>query len=1010
MDKIRGLKAEKPVSTPTANFSQSENKGLQMGQNYGTMEASFYSDSIQGINIAAGASVYMGERKSVEDKLLDALIAGDGRDRCDIARAEQGTCEWIFEDAAFRDWATTKDNSFQTPLYIQGTPGSGKSVLMKYLAKELERRTRSSSKPESSPIQEQTITSLELGVPGKTIAAACFCDDRNEKRRQPVWIMRTLLYKIFQQNRSLVKYALKHLQNIDELDNPECDPDEFHSLDVLEKILDEILLDAEMEVLYIIVDGLDQCGPHLPAVVRLISDLSKRQASSRESNSFSLRCIVSDRGSKVVRERLVPQYSIDMPQANERDIAEVTDKKMKRIQEYRGFSDNVLKFTSGLLRESSRGMFMWISLVLDELTTWDGAWTELKVKERLHSIPSDVATYYQTMLEQQQQRDTATQLRTLLMWVYFACRPLTLYELHAILAVQTDKGYTGVEGPKEEIDALQQMIEAKWSALLLVHEGTVHLAHQSAKDFLSEVFSDDESNRYPGYGMSTESAHRQMASVCLTYLQIDEVYKREVPKPPVGEDGMIDETQLMTVRKEYVKTYSFLSYAVEFLGHHLRKSQIQEETDVKGMKEFFASDSAPLLSWVRSYDLLKRWTSGKYSGFSSSTSLLFVAARLDLPWLADRATSWRSYGSLPVDVRAPDMSGWSAIHIAADSEAVEMVDWLLKNNAYVDAETVGYSHPGRTALHFAASKRSGAGTQMVKSLLSGGAKATARTRQGGNTPLHYAVDGRCVATVQALIDSGADVNAVNGSGLTPLHKAASVPGLEEVVKALLGGGADPNKKTSIGTVTAARAMTSLKASRTLWQKSNEGITSQSALHIAVKVKDAERTVEALLEQDKTDPNIRDGAGRTPLHLAVMTANTYNITKLLIHFKADINAQDQDGRTPLLTFVTAAGIQAGDQPLPPTELDDQASKERVLDLLLSAGGNPFTKAKDQRSPMDSASEAQLQWAIERLQRAVPPDDILKNVESKKQPEPGSSETEGKRGLGQMSRWALKRAIS
>lgn len=48
---------------PSADFSQSENKGLQMGQNYGNLEASFYSDSISGINIAAGASVYMGKQK-----------------------------------------------------------------------------------------------------------------------------------------------------------------------------------------------------------------------------------------------------------------------------------------------------------------------------------------------------------------------------------------------------------------------------------------------------------------------------------------------------------------------------------------------------------------------------------------------------------------------------------------------------------------------------------------------------------------------------------------------------------------------------------------------------------------------------------------------------------------------------------------------------------------------------------------------------------------------------------
>ena len=37
----------------TADFSNSKNEGLQLGQNFGTVTASF--------NIAAGASVYMGK-------------------------------------------------------------------------------------------------------------------------------------------------------------------------------------------------------------------------------------------------------------------------------------------------------------------------------------------------------------------------------------------------------------------------------------------------------------------------------------------------------------------------------------------------------------------------------------------------------------------------------------------------------------------------------------------------------------------------------------------------------------------------------------------------------------------------------------------------------------------------------------------------------------------------------------------------------------------------------------
>jgi hypothetical protein len=604
-----------------------------MGQNYGTMEASFYSDSIQGITIAAGASVYMGmrsesilfvfprtfgdwmlttsinflgEKRSVEDKLLNALIAGDGKDRCDIGRAEPGTCEWIFEHDAFRGWIETKP-SIHTPLYIHGTPGSGKSILLKFLAKELEKRTSSSL---SSSVEKDVFT--ELGVPGKTIAATCFCDDKNEHRRRPSWILRTLFYKMFQQNRSLAKYALKHLQSVEDLEKPGYDPDEFHSLDILQKILMEIIPDPEVEVLYFIIDGLDQCGPNLPAVVRLIYDLSttiSKEATSQGAR-FSLRFIISDRGSKIARDKMLPQHSIDMSANNKRDIDDVTDNKMKAIQEYREFSDTVLKFTANLLKESSKGMFMWLSLVLEDLNTWDGVWTELKVKERLHSLPLDVATYYRAMLERQQ-RDSSIRLRTLLMWVYFACRPLTLRELDAVLALQEEEEYHGRSRTDEDIDALQRSIENNWGALFLVHDGTVHLSHQSAKDFLSNVFSDEGEKEYPAYGMSKSDAHRKMAAVCLAYLQIGDVYERETPKPPVNSDGTIDEAHLTTIKRQYLEGFPFLHYGVEFLGHHLQESQIREETDVEGMKEFFSADSLALLSWVRSYDLLKRWKTGK---------------------------------------------------------------------------------------------------------------------------------------------------------------------------------------------------------------------------------------------------------------------------------------------------------------------------------------------------------------------------------------------------------------
>jgi ankyrin repeat protein len=364
------------------------------------------------------------------------------------------------------------------------------------------------------------------------------------------------------------------------------------------------------------------------------------------------------------------------------------------------------------------------------------------------------------------------------------------------------------------------------------------------------------------------------------------------------------------------------------------------------------------------------------------------------------------------------MSGWSAIHIAADSESVEMVAWLLNNGAMVDAETLGVPHPGRTALHLAVSKRSSAGPEMVKELLKGGARPTVQTRQGGNTPLHYAIDGRSVEIVKALLDAGADPNVANSSGLTPLHKAAAIPGLELVVETLLQGGASPDKKTSVGAVSAARSLSSLKASRALWETYYAVNTSHTALHIATKARDTERTVETLLKGG-ADATLQDSSGRTPLHIAVVRMEPEVVTKMLIESGCNVNARDRDEKTPLMVLMTAISLQASLQPQ--LVKDFQASRERLIDVLLSAGADPFAEGKDKESPLSCAKQANLSWALDRLtNRTVGNSSMEANNASvgytsqkdATETETSKRETEEKPGFlqTQASRWLPRRSKS
>jgi hypothetical protein len=121
---------------------------------------------------------------------------------------------------------------------------------------------------------------------------------------------------------------------------------------------------------------------------------------------------------------------------------------------------------------------------------------------------------------------------------------------------------------------------------------------------------------------------------------------------------------------------------------------------------------------------------------------------------------------------------------------------------YID-EIGHYIYQGDTALHLAAAAYR---REIAQKLIAMGADARARNRRGAE-PIHYAADGvpgsiswnpeAQAATVACLIEAGADPNAADNSGVTPLHRAIRTR-CAAAVKALLEGGADPRLKNGSG--------------------------------------------------------------------------------------------------------------------------------------------------------------------------------------------------------------------
>lgn len=280
----------------------------------------------------------------------------------------------------------------------------------------------------------------------------------------------------------------------------------------------------------------------------------------------------------------------------------------------------------------------------------------------------------------------------------------------------------------------------------------------------------------------------------------------------------------------------------------------------------------------------------------------------------------------------------------------------------------------------------------LEPLLDQGADANLSSRYDGSTPedgktaLFYAIDPkyckgprRSTAIVRLLVQHGADVNKMDGGSLPALHLAArngsvSLAQLlldhgakinpqitssmlllavkehrKQMVAWLLARGANVNHRgqdneTSIyGAIRASQATDDTSIVRRLLDAGAnincEDAVGLTPLHLAIDLGWTE-IIKMLIERG-ADIHARDDRGQTPLHKAVRLEwrdinGTFAVTKLLLEHGADLNAMDRHGYTPV--HIAACGNR-----LPVSQ--------KLLEVLLRAGGNVHALSHSGNSPMD-----------------------------------------------------------
>jgi len=144
-----------------------------------------------------------------------------------------------------------------------------------------------------------------------------------------------------------------------------------------------------------------------------------------------------------------------------------------------------------------------------------------------------------------------------------------------------------------------------------------------------------------------------------------------------------------------------------------------------------------------------------------------------------------------------------------------------------------------------------------------GEKVDARTRWG-YTPLLIATGHGNLDTVNVLLKQGANPNAIDYQGRTPLFNTCNV----EIMQALIANGADVNARNRV---------------------------RQTPVHEVLRCKIDDKLLQILLLAG-ADANATDELGLTPLHMA-MGYSDVEVARMLLEHGADVNAENVQGLTP-----------------------------------------------------------------------------------------------------------------
>ncbi|KAF3217965.1 hypothetical protein TWF191_008382 [Orbilia oligospora] len=856
-----------------------------------------------------------------------------------------GTCEWFTNHQTFQDWKSSPSSKM---LWVSADPGSGKSVLARYLIDSV------------------------LPTPGSTICYFFFKEDLEEQRKSTTALC-SILFQLFTANRSLICDEI--------LDRFEIVGESFSSL--FSELWSAFLIVANNAgEIVCVLDALDECNSSdrsqlitkLKELYGKATDLNpKFLVTSRPTRDIvhALRLVrevlheVTGQQPLEVPESLLIHLNGDGDEEKEkiaREINTFIDARVHEISTKLRLGDNERNLLSERLKNTQKPhsnnagemtqnrTYLWVYLVLDLIEKDPNTNIGINkdtIDKVTSQLPKTIDEAYEKILSRSCKHEEA---KRLLQIVVAASRPLNLKEIYvAFILKESHRSYDSIK-PKlnfKEMERFGYDIRDLCGLFIRVVDSKIYLIHQTAKEFLvqyeEEEGGEEEEEkliihslrRNTGWkgSLRMRHCHKLLADICMQHLS--KFSELEI-------DAFTERTEL----SDYTKKYPFIDYSAKNWVTHLKRSQLQArfgKLTAQSIVSLCDSTTKRCQTWFRIY-----WTSTNTDFSEGFTTLMILSyKRSALSWAAGngfdavvtgllRGAPWKGRIYLPFRYRGTDIDsvdgqgrtplvhailnkqelvanlliragaqtdlkdriGGTPLHYAICSGQNNLVAQMLKKGS-----KVGLEHDTRKELFFSAAKSDD--NDIIELLLEEGEIDPNERDSNGNTALWLAVGNGNKKLVQLLLHRGArpSVEVQNSDSSVPLGLATE-RGYKEIAELLLDTGANVDIRHRGSTPLKIAADKNLtKMIQLLLDKganpNASGDDDQTPLMIAAERLNWEMV--KLLVDKGANPDVKGYNGRTPLMIAAEESN-WEMVKLLLDRGANPNIKGYYDRTPLMIAV------------------------------------------------------------------------------------------------------------